>query len=108
MPSCLKKQAGLSCRPVFLPVRGRSGLSATSVELLHVDGDRSFGSQLLLEADPVTFTQTLESFSLYAFVMHEQISSTISCDETITLAVIEPFHYAFHNRYPFQKIGIQA
>ncbi len=78
------------------------------MELLDVDGDRSFGSQLLLEADPVTFTQTPESFSLYAFVMHEQVFTTVRCDETVTLGVIEPFHYAFHDRYPFVKIGIKA
>jgi hypothetical protein len=101
------KQAGLSSRPVFLPERGRSGLSATSMDLPHVDGNRSFGPQLLFEADPIAFAQTLESFSIYTLVMHEQITSTVGSDETITLVVIEPFHSAFHNGYPFVKNSIQ-
>jgi hypothetical protein len=103
----LGKQAGLSSRPVFLPARGRSGLSAKSMQLPHVDGNRSFGPQLLFETDPISFTQALESFAIYTLVMHEQISSTVGCDETITLVVIEPFYPAFHNGYPFIKNSMQ-
>jgi hypothetical protein len=70
------------------------------MELSHVDGLRPFGSLLFIEADPISFTEAFESLSLNALVMDKHIFPFICLDKTITLAVIKPFHYAFHNPDP--------
>jgi len=71
------------------------------MDLSHIDSLRPFGPLLFIEADPLAFTQALESISYDALVMYKHIFTFLCLYKTVTLAVIKPFNYAFHNNGPF-------
>ncbi len=72
------------------------------LKLSHLGSLRPFGSVFFIEHHAVTFGQGFESTPLDGAVMDENVMPAVTFDESIALAVIEPFYSTFrHVSFPF-------
>jgi hypothetical protein len=83
-------------------MRGRRTCNFFSVRLLGYFSNSSYGIGLRtflslndVEFDLVPFFQALVSIELDRAVMNKHVGSIIPANETVTLRVIEPLHFAF-------------
>jgi hypothetical protein len=58
---------------------------------------RTFWAGDNIKADPITFSQGLESFSLDRGMMHEKIFAPFLLDKTKPLRIIKPLHSSFRH-----------
>jgi hypothetical protein len=91
-PPGSNRMRGLKCRICFCSSSAVSGDFAVPHNLVSL---RAFLALDHVKLDLISFFQALVALNLDRRIMHEDIRTIVPADETETLCVVEPLHFAF-------------
>jgi hypothetical protein len=73
-----------------------------------IDGGKAFRPILHVEADRLTVQQRFEPAALDRAEVNEHIGSVFGFNETEAFALVEPFDFALHHRFPPPFLNFQG